>query len=134
MVAALPGKTVEGADFAYYEPDAAALSRLLGIPTTAKAVSIEVQNGSGVVSIAQQVSEVIVPLGYEMLPAKNAEDFPDVEVTRIYSAPDVVAEADRVRGVLKLGTVIKQESLPKGRIVVVVGKDLTAESLKDPGT
>lgn len=133
VVAALPGKTVEGRDFIYYEPDTAALRRLLGSTPPEKAISVEVQNGSGMVGIAQKVMEVIAPMGYTMLPAKNAAGFPDVAATRIFAAPDALAEADRLRGVLKHGTVVKQETLPPGRIVVVVGKDLPAESLPKPG-
>jgi len=133
VVAPLPGKTVEGSDFVYYEPDTAALRRLLGSTPPEKAISVEVQNGSGTVGIAQKVIEVIAPMGYTMLPAKNAADFPDVAATRIFAAPNALAEADRLRGVLKHGTVVKQETLPAGRIVVVVGKDLPAESLPKPG-
>jgi hypothetical protein len=133
VVAALPGKTVKGSDFIYYEPDTAALRRLLGSTPPEKAISVEVQNGSGTVGIAQKVIEVIASMGYTMLPAKNAADFPDVAATRIFAAPNALAEADRLRGVLKHGTVVKQETLPAGRIVVVVGKDLPAESLPKPG-
>jgi len=133
VVAALPGKTVKGSDFLYYEPDAVALGRLLGAAPPEKAVSVEVQNGSGVVDIARKVIEAIAPMGYTMLPAKNADGFPDVAATRIFAAPDTLAEAARLRSVLKQGTVVKQESLPAGRIVVVVGKDLSAESLPKPG-
>lgn len=133
IVAALPGRTVKGGDFVYYEPDTRALGRLLGREPPEKAISVEVQNGSGNVGIAQKVMEVIAPMGYTMLPAKNAADFPDVAATRIFAAPNALADADRLRRALKRGTVVKQESLPAGRVVVVVGKDLPAESLPMPG-
>ena len=133
VVSALPGKMVEGDDFIYYEPDTAALRRLLGEASPEKSISVEVQNGSGTVDIAQKVIDVIAPLGYTMLPAKNADGFPDVGATLIYAAPNALADADRLRSVLKHGTVVKQETLPAGRIVVVVGKDLPAESLPTPG-
>ena len=97
VVAALPGKTVKGSDFVYYEPDAVALGRLLGATPPEKAISVEVQNGSGTVDIAQKVIEVIAPMGYTMLPAKNADGFPDVAATRIFAAPDALADADRLR-------------------------------------
>jgi LytR cell envelope-related transcriptional attenuator len=133
VVGALPGKTVEGSGFVYYEPDTAVLGRLLGREPPEKAISVEVQNGSGTVGIAQKVMEVIAPMGYTMLPAKNAAGFPDVAATRIFAAPNALADADRLRRVLKRGTVVKQETLPAGRVVVVVGKDLPAESLPKPG-
>lgn len=133
VAAALPGKMVKGNGFAYYEPDRVAIRRLLGETPPEQAISVEVQNGSGEVGIAEKVAKVIAPLGYTMLPARNADDFPDVEATRIFAAPDTVAEADRLRGVLKHGTVVRQESLPAGRILVVIGKDLPAASLPAPG-
>lgn len=133
IAAAVPGKTVQGSDFVYYEPDTAALGRLMGTTPREQAISVEVQNGSGTVGIAQKVIAVIAPMGYTMLPAKNAAGFPDVAATRIFAAPNALAEADRLRGVLKHGTVVKQETLPAGRIVVVVGKDLPAASLPKPG-
>jgi hypothetical protein len=88
-----------------------------------------VQNGSGMVGIAEKVTDVIARMGYTMLPPKNAAGFPDVAATSIFAAPDALADAGRLRGVLKRGTVVKQETLPAGRIVVLVGKDLPAESL-----
>ena len=133
VAVALPGKTVKGNGFAYYEPDRAAIRRLLGEASPEQAISVEVQNGSGEVGIAEKVVKVIAPLGYTVLPARNADDFPDVEATRIFAAPDTLAEADRLRGVLKHGTVVRQESLPAGRILVVIGKDLPAASLPAPG-
>lgn len=129
IVAALPGKTVKGGDYVYFEPDIAALGRLLGGPPPEKAISIEVQNGSGTVGIAEKVTDVIAHMGYTMLPPKNADGFPDVVATSIFAAPDALVDAGRLRGVLKRGTVVKQETLPAGRIVVLVGKDLPAESL-----
>lgn len=129
----LPGKLVEGVDFVYFEPDVLALEDILGAPGPRRNVEVEVQNGSGVVRIAEDVGEAIAPLGYNLLPAKNAEGFPDVELTLIYAARNVLAEADRVRGVLGLGRVLPEDSLPAGRVVVVVGKDLTPEKLEQAG-
>jgi hypothetical protein len=133
VAAVVPGKTVKGNGYAYYEPDRAAIRRLLGETPPEQAISVEVQNGSGEVGIAERVVKVIAPLGYTMLPAGNADDFPDVATTRIFAAPDTLAEADRLRGVLRHGTVVRQESLPAGRILVVIGKDLPAASLPAPG-
>ena len=129
----LPGRVVEGTGFTYYEPDSAATQSLLGGAPAEQAVSVEVQNGSGTVGIAQKVSEAIEPLGYTLLPPKNADAFPNVETTQIFAASGVLAEADRIRGVLGTGTVVKQDDLPAQRIVLVVGKDLSMDDLGSKG-
>jgi len=129
----IPGRMVEGLGFAYFEPDPAALQAMLGGQTPESAVSVEVQNGSGLVGVAQRVSEAIAPLGYTLLPPKNAEGFPDVETTQIHAAPDVVGEADRLRTAVGRGTVVQQDTLPPGRIVIVVGKDLDPDALPGAG-
>jgi hypothetical protein len=92
-------------------------------------VSVEVQNGSGVVGVAQKISDLIAPLGYTLLPPKNAEGFPDVAVTQLFAASDAVGQADRLRGLLGLGTVVEQDTLPPGMVIIVVGKDLDVDAL-----
>jgi hypothetical protein len=82
-----------------------------------------VQNGSGVVGVAQQAGGMLEPLGYELLPFRNAEDFPDVRTTRIVSGPDASAAAEQVREVLGVGKIEEDGSLEPGRLIVVVGKD-----------
>ncbi len=129
----IPGRVVEGLGFAYFEPDPAGLRAMLGGQSPESAVSVEVQNGSGEVGAAQKVAEAIAPFGYTALPPKNAEGFPDVETTQIFAAPDVVGEADRLRTAVGRGTVVQQDTLPPGRIVIVVGKDLDTDALPGVG-
>jgi hypothetical protein len=126
---ALPGRPIEGIGFAYYEPDVTATKAMLGGKSPESAVSVEVQNGSGAVGAAQKISDLIAPLGYTLLPPKNAEGFPDVATTQLFAAPDAVGQADRLRGILGLGTVVEQDSLPPGMVVIVVGQDLDVDSL-----
>ena len=130
---AVPGRLVEGLGFAYFEPDVAGLQELLGGRPPESAVSVEVQNGSGVVGAAQKVSEVVSPLGYTVLPPKNAEGFPDVAITQLFAASDALAEADRLRGLLGRGTVVQQDTLPPGRVIIIVGKDLDTSALPVSG-
>jgi LytR cell envelope-related transcriptional attenuator len=121
--AALPGKPVAGAGFVYYEPDVQGFRALLGGQSANVAVTLEVQNGSGVVGAAEQAGAALEPLGYSLLPFANAEGFPDVKQTRIVTAPDVVAEAERVRSLLGVGRIEQDDALDPGRVIVVVGKD-----------
>lgn len=129
----IPGRVVEGLGFAYFEPDPVGLQAMLGGQAPESTISVEVQNGSGEVGAAQKVAEAIAPFGYTALPPKNAEGFPDVETTQIFAAPDVVGEADRLRTAVGRGTVVQQDTLPPGRIVIVVGKDLDAGALPGVG-
>jgi len=133
LSSAIPGRPVEGVGFSYFEPDVPALQAMLGGEAAESAVSVEVQNGSGVVGAAQKISDTIAPLGYTVLPPKNAEGFPDVQSTQLFAAPDVLAEADRLRGLLGYGTVVQQDTLPAGRVIIVVGKDLDVDALPVPG-
>ncbi len=133
LTSAIPGRPVEGSGFSYFEPDVPGLQTMLGGEAPESAVSVEVQNGSGVVGAAQKISEAIAPLGYTVLPPKNAEGFPDVQATQLLAAPDVLAEANRLRGLLGQGTVVQQDALPAGRVIIVVGKDLDVDALPVPG-
>ncbi len=133
VVGGLPGKAVEGVGYAYYEPDLSGIQLLLGGDSPEGGVEVEVQNGSGVAGIAQRVTEAIAPLNYSMLPPKNAEDFPNVEETKIVAAPGVVGDAERIRQALGAGSVVPRESLPANRVVVIVGKDMPVEGLPAAG-
>ena len=125
VVAGLPGREVEGTGFTYYEPDTSAVKTLLGGEQPASVVSVEVENGSGVVGVAERAVVAIRPLGFTMLPVKNADDFPDVQITQVLAGPASLGEADRVRAAIGAGKVIRQDTLPPGRLVVIVGSDLT---------
>ena len=121
--AELAGRLVEGAGFRYLEPDVSGAKALLAGTEGRPAVTLQVQNGSGVVGIAEQVGELLEPLGYEMLPAGNSEDFPDVERTRIVVSSDATAQGEQVRALLGVGTIRQDQALEPGQVIVVLGKD-----------
>jgi len=123
MAAELSGRLVEGVGFKYVEPDVEAAKAALAGRSAEVNVTLQVQNGSGVVGIAQEAGEVLAPLGYIMLPAGNSADFPDVERTRIQVAPDVADLGGRVRALLGVGAIEVDETLKPGYIIVVIGKD-----------
>lgn len=130
--AVLPGKPVEGLGFEYFEPDGARAKTLLSGASGGEHITLEVQNGSGIVGIAEAAGALLESVGYRsMLPYRNADDFPDVEKTRISAAPDAVAEAQTVRTVLGVGQVIEDEALSAGHILVVVGKDFVPTTSAD---
>jgi hypothetical protein len=123
----VPGRLVEGTGFAYYEPDVVRLRGLLGQDAASK-VEVELQNGSGAVGVTEAVAQR-QPLGYVLLAARNADQFPDVRSTQIFASPTALAEGQCVQRAIGLGRLVPREELPPGRIVVVVGKDLTVERL-----
>jgi hypothetical protein len=105
------------------EPDVETAKALLDGTFQQVDIILQIQNGSGVVGVAQQAGELLAPLGYTMLPPGNSEDFPDVRRTRIEVAPDAAAQGRRVRSLLGMGTVSEKASLESGHVVVVLGKD-----------
>ncbi len=121
--AVLPGKKVEGVGFSFFEPDVERARQLLAGEISGGTITLEVQNGSGVVGVAQEVGGMLAPLGYNLLPFSNAEGFPDVKQTRILAGPGTNAEASRVREALGVGKIEQDDTLAAGHLVVVVGKD-----------
>ena len=121
--AVLPGKLVEGVGFTYFEPDVERAMALLADKGATPEITVEVQNGSGVIGVAQEVGRLLEPLGYTLLPFRNSPDFPDVGQTRIVTAPDAAGEAERVRARLRVGNVEEDPDLGSGHMIIVVGKD-----------
>ena len=135
-VAGLPGRLVEGDGYTYYEPDPAQARLLVGGESGGD-LSVEIQNGSGVVGVSEAATAVLVPLGYEMLPPRNADQFPDVADTQILAPADSLGEAARIQTALGVGRVVERKELPARRVVVVLGKDVHPEQLTTttvPGT
>ena len=130
VVAGLPGREVEGTGFTYYEADARAVRELLGEKEATSGVSVEVQNGSGAVDVAERAVAVIRPRGFTMLPIRNADDFPDVQITQVLAGAASLEAADQVRAAIGAGKVIRQDSLGPGQVVVIVGSDLTLAALE----
>ena len=128
--AALPGRLVEGA-VEYLEPDVERAKVLLAGAAERPTVTVEVQNGSGVLGVAQQAGGMLEPLGYRLLPFRNSDDFPDVAQTHITVSPDAAAEAERVRALLGVGTVVQDDNLDSGHMVIVLGKDYVPPASTD---
>jgi hypothetical protein len=68
---------------------------------------------------------VLKPLGYTLLAFRNADDFPDVETTRIIASSDTAGEAARLQTLLGVGKVEVDAGQAAGHIVVIIGKDFT---------
>jgi hypothetical protein len=77
------------------------------------------------VDVAQEAGELLEPQGYKLLPFRNSAGFPDVKRTLITVSPGAAAEGERVRMLLGVGTVVQDDALDSGLIVVVLGKDFS---------
>lgn len=121
--AELSGRLVESTGGRYLKPDVKHAKALLDGTWDDMEFTVQVQNGSGVVGIAEQTVELLQTMGYTMLPVGNAQGFPDVKQTRISASPDAAAEARRVRSFLGVGTVSEDATLEQGHMIVVLGKD-----------
>jgi hypothetical protein len=100
------------------------LSESLGRPVP---VSTIVQNGSGVPGIGEAVAARIIPAGFRVVLAQNAQTF-NVGRTDVYAnGPEFEAEARAARAALGVGRVTVS-AVPSnvGDIVIVIGKDFTA--------
>jgi LytR cell envelope-related transcriptional attenuator len=100
------------------------LSSTLGTPQPVPTI---VQNGSGEPGVGEAVATRIIPAGFRVVLAQNAQTF-DVSRTDIFAnGPDHEGEARAVREALGVGRV-RVAAVPSnvGDITIVVGEDFTA--------
>jgi LytR cell envelope-related transcriptional attenuator len=102
----------------------AALSDSLGTPMPVPAI---VQNGSGQPGVGEAVAVHIVPAGFRVVLAQNAQSFDVVRTDVFANGPDHESEARAVKQALGVGRV-RVAAVPSnvGDITIVVGKDFTA--------
>jgi hypothetical protein len=100
----------------------------LGASSRAAMISVEVKDGAGVSGAAGQAGDLLESAGYLLLPMGYAEEFPGVELTKIFVAPANTEQAGQVRSLLGVGEIVEDETLEAARIVVVLGKDFVPGS------
>jgi hypothetical protein len=130
----LTGRMVEGETFKYLEPEVERVKALLAGATEESTVSVEVQNGSGVVGIAERAAAQLGPLGYTVVPSGNSDDFPGVGETRIMVSSNTAAAGAQVRATLGVGTVTEDETLEVDHLIVVLGKDYVPPASTSTGS
>jgi hypothetical protein len=123
------GRVSQG-QFAYW-PDRAQITAAITrkAPGYQAPYTVVVENGSGAVGVGELVAERLATLDVNLAPVRNADSF-DYTQTQILASADAMVMANEVRGLLKRGVVLQGNGLPKGTIVVIVGKDLKAKELK----
>lgn len=121
--AAVSGRIVTGEGFEYLEPEIDRARVLLAGPTGGDAITVEIQNGAGMIGAVEQATAELGLLGYTLVPGGNSEDFPYVTKTRINVAPDAAGAGARVQALLGVGVITEDVMLDDGCIVVVLGAD-----------
>lgn len=121
--AALAGRVVTGEGFEYLEPEIHRARVLLAGPTGGDTITVEIQNGAGMVGAVEQATAELELLGYTLIAAGNSEDFPNVTKTRIVVALDATQAGARVQALLGVGSITEDDMLDDGYVVVVLGAD-----------
>jgi len=100
------------------------VSGSLGTPTPVPAI---VQNGSGQPGVGEAVAVRIIPEGFRVVLAQNAQTFDVVRTDVFANGPGHESEARSVKAALGVGRV-SVAAVPSnvGDITIVVGKDFTA--------
>jgi LytR cell envelope-related transcriptional attenuator len=107
----------------YLTPEADVVKTLLTTTSGETAITVEVQNGSGVIGVAEQAMTLLKPLGYDISAAGNSDDFPGVEQTRVEVHPGGTEVGALVRALLGTGAVTESDAVEPGHVLVVLGKD-----------
>lgn len=111
-------------------PDEAGLEAMVGdlfVPHAGDEVRIVVLNGVGRPGVGEEVARILVPEGYRLMSAGNANTF-DVKETKIISSSeeDLVA-AERARSLLGVGRVfLGFQPAGLADVTIVVGQDFVA--------
>jgi hypothetical protein len=120
---AVSGTVYQGEGFAYLEADFAEARKLLGALAGVTKVSVEVKDGAGVTGAAERAGNLLETAGYALVPMGYAEGFPAIEQTQIAVAPGMLGQAEAVRELLGVGTVVEDATLEAGHVVVTLGSD-----------
>ena len=120
---AVGGTVVQGEGFTDMEPQVATAKALLSGTARDADVTVQIRNGSGQVGAVEGAAAQLQPLGYQVAPAGNSDDFPNAAQTRIVFATDDSTAAARVQALLGVGVTSEDPTLDLDTIVVVLGAD-----------
>jgi hypothetical protein len=129
VIVPLPVRPISLGDETYFEPQIEEVADLIetwwGVDPGVRGerVRVIVYNGAGVPGIAGQAAQSLIAEGYRVVETRNAENF-DHETTEIYLYHGDDLEGERVREVLGVGEISRQDaSQDVADIIVIVGSD-----------
>ena len=118
----------QGQDW-YFEPVPDELAVLIsGSPLNAS-YTLEVRNGGTDQSLVDTVTARLAALRFQMVPASDQSGV-GYDTTQIRCGSDAVDQGNQVRNLLGKGTVIKDDSMSNRQIIVIIGKDISAQDLQ----
>lgn len=130
----LPVRAITLGDETYFEPKrdevADLLQRWWGVRLGSGQQSIRVvlYNGSGVPGVAGKAAQELIKRGFRVVKTDNADRF-DYKETQIVVQHGPDADGERVRGVLGVGRVLRQEADQQiADIIVILGRDYAPAS------
>jgi hypothetical protein len=121
-VLALPVEAAQGASGEwYFEPQAAGLMAMSGDAVFPQ-IELDIENGTDVASAVEDAALKLNPLGFSTI-LKMEPSGAELAVTQIRCGSEALAAANRVHEALGTGTIIKDEQMEKGQIIVIIGRD-----------
>lgn len=118
----LPVKAVGSGDSWYFEP---AMDQLGPQGSSQEApVNLEVRNGTELSGMVEAANTRLESLNFptELTPDPSGVNY---EITQIRCGSEAVTAGNQVRAALGGGDVIKDDSMEKNQIIVIIGKDLS---------
>jgi hypothetical protein len=129
VIVPLPVRPISLGEETYFEPELDEVADLIetwwGVDPTVRGerVRVIVYNGAGVPGIAGEAAQALITEGFRVVETRNADNF-DHDTTEIYLYHGDEVEGERVREVLGVGQVSRQDaSQDIADIIVIVGAD-----------
>ncbi len=121
---ALPVQAAGEGQAWYFEPQPAELSVLTSGSPANSAFTLEIRNGGVSQPVIDAVTAKLAPLRFKMAPATDASDV-GYDSTQIRCGSDALDGGGQVENLLGKGTIIKDDSLEKKQIIVIIGRDVS---------
>ncbi|MHB0867692.1 MAG: LytR C-terminal domain-containing protein [Thermoleophilia bacterium] len=119
----LPVKVMGAGGAWYFEPLIGDVQQLIAGSPQDAAYQLQIQNGTEVQGLVEAAAAKLEPLRYST-ELKTDPSGVSFDFTQIRCGSDALAAGNRVRDMLGSGTIIKDESLEKKQIIVIIGNDL----------
>ncbi|GBE57172.1 hypothetical protein BMS3Abin01_00081 [bacterium BMS3Abin01] len=118
----LPVRYVGGEDW-YFEPVPDQVAALVQGSSAGALFDLQIRNGTETTGLVEAAAAKLAPLRYNIAqdPAPSEVNY---DHTQIRCGSEALAECRVVHDTLEAGTIIKDESLDKQRIIVIIGRDM----------
>lgn len=125
----LPVKMAGSGSSWYLEPLPGQIEALLFGAAGATPVALEIRNGTGQAGVVEAAATRLAALNFTITVQAETSGV-EYDYTQIRCGSEALGAAERVRGLLGKGTLIKDEYLEKQQIIVIMGRDLSLAELE----